>query len=137
MQITEFDEIVYRIIGTESNVLDGLNVPESSGTFMNAAAESIATDTEQPLKKRRYTASTKHNDPKTDENTQEKDRLKIEWLELQCQVSRQDLQLNEKKMSLLEKDMHLRDLQIIKMERDLNITLHSVMVEENNEESEY
>lgn len=42
----------------------------------------------------------------------------------------------KKTMILLEKDMHLRDLQIIKMERELNITLHSVMIEENIEKGD-
>lgn len=134
MQITELDELVYRIIGNESKVLDGLNVPDSSGSY--AAAGTIASEMEQPFKKRRYSASKNQFDSKMDEKSVQKQQLKIEWLDLQCKISRQDLQLKEKKMILLDKDMHLRDLQIIKMERELEISLHSVVIEESIEEGE-
>lgn len=111
MKNTEADEIIFRIIGSESKTLDGLNIPESSGTSSN-----ILTKQHPPLESSQSQESSsssvraKKRKIECDSNDDERDQyrtLKVHWLELQCELAQKDLQL--------------RDLQILKMERELNI----------------
>lgn len=143
--MTEDDEIIYRIIGNESKVLDGLDIPESSGSCKSIlsptkpqsveaihtdSVEVVSTASQQPLKKRRYSCNSKvSTDPNTGENAIRKQQLKIEWLDLQCQLTRKELQLKDK-------DLLLRNLQIIKMQRELDIDCTAdELIEENYEEA--
>lgn len=137
---------MFRIIGKESKALDGLNVPESSGTYSHilSTKNQIARDnippTSQQCKKRSLsplpdsqqtkihknsTGKKRFSDLNEDENANRKNQLKMEWLDLQCQLARKELQLKDK-------DLQLRDLQILKYERDLNI--YSVDENETNDD---
>lgn len=118
----EVDEMVFRIIGSDSAILDGINTPECSGTSSeiivrpkNACeAEKTATPSAigmrahvgpHPPKKRKAAADAIEDVAKPTVNNR---ATKEELLRLQC--------------ILVKKDIHMRHLQIIQLERELNLT---------------
>lgn len=152
MAFSEVDEIIFRIVGTESKTLDGLNIPESSGTCSsillseneNVHDESQPSTSQQlierspsPLSKsqtklkklKRSASKSSASDSNEDKKQSRLHQLKEEWLDLQCQVTRKDLQLKDK-------DLHLRDLQIMKLERELNIRSEAIDGNEMDEMDE-
>lgn len=130
----QIDEMVFRIIGNDSAILDGINAPESSGscsemiinptsTSSNASTSSSSvaalpkltktttTTTSSssspfPSKKRKIAMEGDIDDSKNSSST--KAQLQEELLRLQC--------------TLVKKDIHLKNLQIVKLERELNLT---------------
>lgn len=146
MEVTEADELVFRIIGKESRILDGLDILESSGTSSSRILlpqvrnkqdetkpstpqkRSQSSPSESQSGKRRKSSSKKTPSSVwcADENVYQKIQSKIELLDLQCQLVRKELELKDK-------DLHLRDLQIMKLERELNI--FTMEETENNEVS--
>lgn len=134
MKMTEHDEAVYRIIGEDSKVLDGLKVAESSGSCdLPPEKENVppnATKSSQLCSKQR--AQPKSNE--CDEDGKQKQDLKRDWLALQCEISRKDLMLKDKELKLKDKELQLRDLQIMKLQQELNVNIEELIEEVEEEE---
>lgn len=117
MKITEVDEIIFRIIGTESNILDGLNIPESSGTssvIVSSSQEEVSKEPSlvQSLINPKQTAISRSlpKKRKLDDGNINKNRkleLQENLLDLQCQIA--------------TKELRLKELEILKIERELGI----------------
>lgn len=84
MEVTEYDEAVYRIIGKNSKVLDGLNVLESSGS--SECISPTEKENEPPFASTSSQVATrKRSHSKTgeaDENATHKQQLKSDWFDL-------------------------------------------------------
>ncbi|XP_063361666.1 uncharacterized protein LOC134650664 [Cydia amplana] len=107
-QFDETDGIIMSIIGKNTPVLEGLTVPESSGT---QAAETIQVqDTSQPIPQ-----NSQNNTNSTNVHYKSVIRLKKEKLEA-------EILLLKEKTELYKREKYKLDLELFKLEKELNIT---------------
>lgn len=147
-KFTEADELIFQIIGSTSNVLDGMSTPESSGS----SKENIVThprldtdDSNTESMQNEKTLSENVDLPKPNEQRPlpiKKPRLQINAVKIddlnlksseivglkdqlllkQCALVEAELKLKELQCNLTKKDLYKKQLEIMKMEREMKLS---------------
>lgn len=111
------DELIFKIIGKDSPALEGLPVPESSGS--QDSQISVVEDTaqqdstplpHQPPRRKSQRISTCEHDMPNDLMDLKKRKIELE------------LKLLQEKVEIAEREKYKLDLELLKMEKELNIT---------------
>lgn len=117
----EMDESVFRIIGSDSAVLDGMDTPESSGTSSSTIINLLPTSTSE----KKPALSTSTMQPKkrklTVDNDVVDDDVKILNSKRTVKIELQE-ELLRLQCCLVKKDILLKQLKIEKLQRELNLT---------------
>lgn len=114
-KLDEIDDMVLKIIGKDSPVIEGLNMPESSGSNVNLPTIDNPTpptpsphengpESSRPRKKSRFSVC--------------ETKISEEFNDLKKQKIRLELELATNKIEIAKREL---DLEIFKLERELNI----------------